>query len=336
MKVISVRWLRDCLFALLLTEWTSGAILAQGGGAQPDPPRPGVSRPGVRRAMADLHPLATFAVEGSPDWMVVSDDAVWVTSSSVNHVVRLDAKTNQPTTIVTISKPCSGLAVGFGSLWVPSCGSHRLVRVDTVTGKVQAELPIGPADSEGGIAIGAGSVWMASDKKGLLARIDPQANRVVAEITIPSGSFAAAFADGALWVTSTEHNLLTRVDPQSNQVATSIPVGPQPRFITTGAGSVWTLNQGNGTISRVDTKSNQLIATIEAGIPGTGGEIAFGEGSVWATVFQIPITRIDPATNSVVQQWWGTGGDSIRVGHGSVWLTDLAHAKVWRLDPRQP
>ena len=334
MKVIPMRFLRDFLFALLIIELTSGAVLAQGG-APPDPPRPGVSRPGVRRAMADVHPLATFAVEGSPDWMVVTDDAVWVTSSKANHVVRLDAKTNQPSTIVTISKPCSGLAAGFGSLWVPSCGSHSLVRVDTATGKVQAELPVGPADSEGGITIGAGSVWMAIDHKGVLARIDPQANRVVAEIAIPSGSFAPAFADGAVWITSTEHNLLTCVDPQSNRVVTSIPIGPQPRFITTGAGSAWTLNQGDGTISRVDTKSLKLIATIEAGIPGTGGEIAFGEGSVWATVFQIPMTRIDPATNSVVQQWWGTGGDSIRVGHGSVWLTDLAHGRVWRLDPKQ-
>jgi len=173
-------------------------------------------------------------------------------------------------------------------------------------------------------------------EKGVLTRIDPQTNKVATEITIPSGSFAPTFADGGVWITSTEHNLLTHVDPQSNQVVTSIPIGPQPRFLTAGAASVWTLNQGDGTISRVDTKTNKLIATIQAGIPGTGGEIAFGEGSVWATVFQIPISRIDPATNTVVQQWAGAGGDSIRVGHGSIWLTDLAHGKVWRLDPKLP
>ena len=303
--------------------------------APPEPPRPGVNTPGVRRLMSDQHPLATLAVEGHPDWMVVTDDAVWVTSSNVNHVVRLDAKSNQPTTIATVKEPCSGLATGFGSIWIPSCGSHSLVRIDPQTGRTQAEIPIGPADSEGGITIGAGSVWMASDGKGVLARLDPQTNKVAAEIEIPSGSFAPAFADGAVWITSTEHNLLTRVDPQTNKVVTSIPIGPQPRFLTVGAGSVWTLNQGDGTISRIDTQSNKLIATIQAGIPGTGGEIAFGEGSVWATVFTIPITRIDAATNSVVQQWTGRGGDSIRVGHGSVWLTDLAHGKVWRIDPNQ-
>jgi streptogramin lyase len=324
------------LFALLpavLIYGIYGAAHAQS--PTPDPPRPGVSTRGVRRAMSDVHPLATFEVKGSPDWMVVTDDAVWVTSASANHVVRLDAKTNRPTTIINVSKPCSGLAAGFGSIWIPSCGSHKLVRAEPQTGKIEAEIPIGPADSEGGIAVGAGSIWMASDKKGVLSRIDPQANKVLAEVSIPSGSFAPAFADGAVWITSTEHNLLTRVDPESNKTVTSIPIGPQPRFLTTGAGSVWILNQGDGTISRVDTKSNKLVATIEVGIPGTGGEIAFGEGSVWATVFQIPMSRIDPATNAVAQQWTGNGGDSIRVGHGSVWLTDLAHGKVWRLDPKQ-
>ena len=311
----------------------SAALSAQS--APPDPPRPGVSIPGVRRTMADLHPLATFDVEGHPDWMVVTNDAVWVTSSNVNHVVRLDAHTNRPTIVVTVKEPCSGLAAGFGSIWVPSCSSHSLLRVDQSTGKIQAEIPVSPADSEGGITVGAGSVWMASDKKGVLARIDPKTNKIIAEIAIPSGSFAPAFADGAVWITSTEHSLLTRVDPESNKVVTSIPIGPQPRFLTVGAGSVWTLNQGDGTISRVDTRSNQLNANIQAGIPGTGGEIAFGEGSVWATVFKIPITRIDPTTNSVTRQWAGVGGDSIRVGHGSVWLTDLAHGKVWRIDPNQ-
>lgn len=61
-------------------------------------------------------------------------------------------------------------------------------------------------------------------------------------------------------------------------------------------------------LQSVDTKANKLVATIAVGIPGTGGEIAFGEGSVWATVFQIPISRIDPASNAVAQQWTGAGG----------------------------
>ena len=75
-----------------------------------------------------------------------------------------------------------------------------------------------------------------------------------------------------------------------------------------------------------------MIATIECGIPGTGGELAFGDGAVWATVFQIPITRIDAATNAVTKQWAGAGGDSIRVAFGSVWLSNLREQNLWRID----
>ncbi len=275
-------------------------------------------------------------MEGTPDWMVVTEDAVWITSAKVNHVVRMDASTNKVSLIVTILRPCSGLAAGFGSIWSPSCGNHTLARIDPQTGKVVTEVPAGPADSEGGVTVGDGSVWLVTDKQGVLSRIDPETNKIVKTIPIPSGSYVPVFAEGSVWVTSSDHNSLVRVDTKSNSVVATIPVGPQPRFATVGAGSVWTLNQGDGTISRVDMKSNSLAATISAGIPGEGGEIAFGEGSVWATIFKVPITRIDPATNQVVQQWTGPGGDSIRVGHGSVWLSNLANGTVWRLSPTQP
>jgi virginiamycin B lyase len=66
-----------------------------------------------------------------------------------------------------------------------------------------------------------------------------------------------------------------------------------------------------------------------------GGEIAVGDGSVWVTSFEFPLTRIDAATNKVVQQFEGPGGDAVRFGHGSVWLSNLRAANVWRIDPKR-
>ena len=295
------------------------------------PKKTGVQSPGVQHDIKELVPLATFPVAGHPDWMAVTDDAVWVTSSSANHVVRLDAKTNQPSVVVTAAKPCSGLATGFGSLWIPSCGDHTVVRVDIETGAAQAIVKAGPADSEGGIATGAGSVWIVTSKDSDLVRIDPATNAVAAIIRIPAGSFNPVFANGSVWVSSNAGGTLVRVDPATNKVAGETPVGPMPRFLTVGAGSVWVLNQGDGTIARVDASSGKRTALIAAGIPGLGGEIAFGGDAVWATVFEFPITRVDPASNTVTAQWHGAGGDSIRFAHGSVWLSSLMGAKVWRL-----
>src|SRR5580692_5668186 len=278
------------------------------------PKKTGAQIPDVEHKMTDLTPTATFAVQGHPDWMAVTDDAVWVTSSSANHVVRLDAKTNQPGAIVTIAKPCSGLALGFGSLWIPSCGDHTVVRVDPGTGAAQATIAAGPADSEGGIAAGAGSVWIVTSKDSDLVRIDPATNAVSAHIRIPAGSFNPIFADGSIWVSSNAGGTLVRVDPATDKMVSETPVGPMPRFLTAGAGAIWVLNQGDGTIARVDTATAKRTALIAAGIPGLGGEIAFGGGAVWATVFEYPITRVDPATNTVTGQWHGAGGDSIRYG----------------------
>jgi len=239
------------------------------------------------------------------------------------------------------TRPCSGLAAGFGAIWVPNCGDRSgagksVSRIDMKTNQVVATLPIGPAQSEGGVATGAGSFWMVSDQKGVLSRIDPATNQVIAEIAVPERSAAVNFGEDAAWVTTPGTNQLTRVDPKTNKVTDTIEVGAGPRFLTVGAGSIWTLNQGDGTISRVDGKSAKLVATIQAGIPGNGGEIAFGEGFVWATIPQIPISQIDPASNTVVKQWVGPGGDSIRAGHGSVWLSNLSQQNVWRFRAMQP
>jgi virginiamycin B lyase len=304
---------------------------------QKPPPPPGVSTPGVKRALSTITPVAVFdAGSGTPDWQVLTEDAVWVANGPRNAIHRLDVKTNKIAATITVGKkPCSGLAAGFGSIWSPSCGDKNLSRIDIKTNTVAAIVPAGPAESEGGIATSDDAVWLVTDPMGKLSRIDPKTNSVVARVDVPAGSAAVQYGDGAVWVTTPAKNMLTRVDVKTNKVTDSIPVGPGPRFETFGGGAIWTLNQGNGTISRVDTNSRKVIGTIEAGIPGEGGEIAFGFGHVWATLFRIPISEVDPATNKVIRQWVGEGGDSIRAGHGSVWLSNLRAHNIWRIDPKR-
>lgn len=117
---------------------------------------------------------------------------------------------------------------------------------------------------------------------------------------------------------------MIRVDPNTNLVTETIAVG-----------KARTLNETEGTVTRVDAKTSKVVATIEVGVPGGGGDIAVSEGSVWVTAFQFPISRIDPSTNKVVQQFKGEGGDAIRVGLGSVWLSNLRAGNVWRIDPKR-
>ncbi len=217
---------RKALIPIFLSVVCCAASMAQEAAEPKFPKKTGVDTPGLRHDITELKPVATFAVAGHPDWMAVTDDAVWVTSSSANHVVWLDAKTNQPGKIVTVNKPCAGLGLGFGSLWIPSCGDHSIVRVDMETGAAQATVAAGPVDSEGGIAVGAGSVWIVTSKDSDLTRIDPATNKVSASIRIPAGSFNPIFANGSIWVSCNAGGTLVRVDPATNKVVSETPVGP--------------------------------------------------------------------------------------------------------------
>jgi DNA-binding beta-propeller fold protein YncE len=311
----------------------AGALFAQTPTTQA-PKR--IVRPGVKAVqspLASVRPSATFKLGGHPDWMLITADAVWVANDQLKAVQRIDPATNKlVATIQFAAEPCSGLAVGFGSLWVPLCGEPAsLARIDPATNRITATLPIGPADSEGGITASDDSIWLVTDKNGTLARIDPTTNSIRTKIGVPAGSFNPLFSGGVVWITGTASNVLTAVGAASDKVIGSVPVGPQPRFLAAGSGSIWTLNQGDGTVSRVKAKTRRVTATIKAGIPGPGGEICFSVGSVWATVFDVPLTRIDPKTNKVVQQWVGRGGDSVRFGFGSIWLTDYKRGLLWRI-----
>ncbi|MFZ1142200.1 MAG: hypothetical protein WAN76_23730 [Candidatus Sulfotelmatobacter sp.] len=316
---------------LLVVLAVSSTVAAQTSSVGWKVPKPGIKE--VQVQYSSVKPIATIKVGGTADWVLVAEDSVWVASTKPYTVLRIDPASNKIVATIKVSaEACSGLAFGFGSIWVPLCGKKpALVRIDVVKNSITAILPIAPAGPEGGITTSEDSVWMVTDKNGTLNRIDPATNRVRQKISILPGSFNPLFSDGIVWITGVERNVLIAVDANSGKVLESIPVGPKPRFLTVGAGSIWTLNQSDGTVTRVDEKSMHLIATIQVGIPGTGGDIGYGADSVWLSVFDVPLTRIDETTNRVVKQWIGKGGDSLRIGFDSLWITDYKKGLLSRI-----
>jgi virginiamycin B lyase len=309
-------------------------VLVQISGCKRSVPKPGVKE--VQVPYSSIKPSVTISIGGTADWVLVTDSAVWVASTKPYDIVRIDPANNKIVARVRISdEACSGLAFGFNSVWVPICGSKpALIRIDAMKNTISAVLPITPAGEEGGIASSDDSVWMVTDKNGTLVRVDPSTNGVRDRIHIPPGSINPVFSDGTVWITGIESNVVTAVDASSGKVLASVPVGSKPRFLTAGAGSIWTLNQGDGTVSRVDEKSKQ-VTTIQVGIPGTGGDIDYRADSVWLSVFDVPLTRVDASTNRVVEQWIGKGGDSLRVGLDSLWITDYKKGLLSRIPIEQ-
>ncbi len=288
--------------------------------------------PAIQTPFAGLKPVASFKIGATADWVAITPDAVWVGATGPFSVQRIDPRTNRLTDKVELpGEPCAGLAVGFGALWVPVCGDHPgLARVDLATRKLTGVTPLPAVLAEAGIVAGGDSLWLPLDAKGTFARLDPKTGRLRQTLALPAGSYNPLFAGGVVWVTGYDSDRLTAVDPRAGVVLGSAATGPHPRFLAAGAGAVWTLNQGDGTVSRVTMADRQPAATIALGLPGHGGDIAFGDGRVFVTLSGVPLTTVRAADNRPLRQWVGPGGDSLRVGHGAVWLTDYRGGRIDR------
>src|ERR1022692_3602323 len=258
----------------------------------------------------------------APDWQAGGVGAPWGGESPVDAGQRN-------------AQPCDGLATGFGSVWAVDCAG-ALVRIDPSAGRVVARVSVTAESDEGLIATGEGGVWILSSLNAnhdALIRIDPATNKVGARVLVPVGSTAVAVGFGSVWVTTAAGSRVERVDPSTGKVAATIRVHAGPRFLATGEGAVWVLNQADGSVSRIDPYTSQVTATIPVNVPGEGGCIAAGEGGVWVTMPGTPLSRIDPGTNAVTEQFKGVGGDCISTGFQSIWLSNHELGNVWRLSP---
>lgn len=285
-------------------------------------------------AIGDLKPLATIKLGKTADWVAVTTDAVWVGSTGPFAVHRIDPMTNSRVATISVpGEPCAGLAVGFGSLWVPLCGKpNRLAQIDTAANTLTRVINIGPAAAEGGITAGGDSIWLVIDKHGVLARIDPATGAVRQRIKIPSGSYNPLYSDGHIWVTQADGATLTALDAASGASLATLSTGPGPRFLTAGGGAIWTLNQGDGSLTRIDAVAPHSTRSIALGTPGHGGDIAFGAGMVWTTMSKVPLSQVDAASFTLRCRWIGPGGDSLGIGHEAIWLTDYRGGTVARIE----
>jgi DNA-binding beta-propeller fold protein YncE len=288
----------------------------------------------VIRQMSELKIAATIPVGKRADWVAFTPTSLWIGSKDPNAVSEIDPNTNRVTaTVLLPGVPCAGLAIDGDSLWVPLCGpTPQLAQVDLKQRSIARILNFGPPAGEGGITVGAGSIWLVTDKAGSLARVDPVSGAITQTIALPAGSYNPVFSDGRIFVTRFDGAEVTIVDAATAKIIGQVPVGGHPRFMTAGAGAVWALSQQDGTLSRIDVAGKQPVLTLPLQIPGFGGDIAYGGGRVWTTLMKTPLTAVDAATSTILCQWKGPGGDSLGVGHGAVWLTNLAEGTVSRIN----
>lgn len=277
----------------------------------------------------DLLKAGAKEVEIEGDWLVATDDAIWLSADT--ELDRLDPKTGERTGVVDVpGGPCLSPAYAFGALFAATCyADEGLVRIDPKKLEVTDSISLQTPDlynQEGTVAAGEGAVWVIVDGKGceacVLAGFDPQTLATTHEIDLDPGAASVAAGNGLVWVTDSKRNRVLRIDPGTDTVVGETKVGGLPQYLAVDSNGVWVLNQLEGTVMQLDPESGELIRTIEADMAGAGGSITVGQGSVWVRGTLTLLKQIDSKTGAVVAQYGpDTGNGDALAADGVLWVS---------------
>ncbi len=300
------------------------------------PPKAGIKTPGIQVPFANLKAEAEITVEGTPAFLFAEGMNGIVPVRDKGVIARFgnrDNKLIEP--FKGFEEPCGGVVSAFGNLWIPDCKKQSITRLEARSGKVAGTVSVGIGKAQFAIAASGDSVWVLSDDKGTLSRIDPADNNIVSEIRLGASCGAVMYEQESLWVTCPADNKVLRINPKTNLVDQRIETAAEPVAMAFGEAHVWVLGNKDGKISKIDPKTNKVVATVETGVPAGGGTVAFGDGFVWVSQSGYPLTKVDPKTDKVMQQFAGDGGSLVRFGMGSVWIVNPSKSTVSRFDPKR-
>lgn len=276
------------------------------------------------------------------DWLTVTDDAVWIagkTSGGVPELYRLAPSDGKVVASVPLrSAQCGAAGFWAGHLWTATQAPIGVAKIDTRRNVIVKEVRLRTPDEldcEFTSDAGEGGFWVIVNTKDCvqcrIARLDKNL-AVTATVPVKAGAAGVRVGLGSVWVSNPEEDVVQQIDPKTLQIVDEVPTGDRPIFMVVGDNSLWTLAQVDGSITRYTPTTKETLR-IEAGLPGVGGSLAFGAGSLWArgTAKRL-LLRVDPASNQVVAEYGpAAGAGAVAVGHDAIWLSAYNQKKVWRL-----
>ena len=174
---------------------------------------PGLGRV-FRYDVATLTRKAEIELGPNPFLVAIGTDAIWVAGEASGGILyRIDPATNTKVTEISVKTPfASGLAVGFGAVWVLSRELSAIYRVDPATNTIAATIKM--RSLVGGIAVGSSAIWASGWEDGTIHRIDPTTNEITDSIDTDYGTLGPLLeAFDSLWVSAMDRNLVLRIDP---------------------------------------------------------------------------------------------------------------------------
>ena len=192
-----------------------------------------------------------------------------------------------------------------GSTELASASSDSVALISARTSRLEASFPVGGSPSS--LAVGAGAVWALNADDQTLTRVDPvrRAEHAYGTDGIPVD---LAAGDGSVWVVNGARARAASVFPGA-------PIAyPEPT-----------------SVSRLDPTTGLTVATIAlpqapSDQPPTSYQIAVGPRGVWVINADGSVSRIDPASNRIVQMVRGLSVSAIASGVEGTWAIENTDA----------
>ena len=255
--------------------------------------------------------IARQTVRGSKNttslWAV--NGTLWqLANANAPALAQRNMATGQITRTLAIPQAPIGVAFGFGSIWLlepavvlsgPKAGTTagKLVRVDQVSGRRVATIPLTGDVSGGTVAVGNGAV-VVLETDGTIVRVDPLRNRVTDRYH--SGAVETTTLiplDGYDWICECIVNKLLRVDPRTHHSAT-FTIPEQAYLVGVDAAddarTLWLLDPTGGTLTSMNPRTGKTGPPLALG--GDPHEAVIADGAVWAAAGRV-VDRVDLQTN---------------------------------------
>jgi len=227
--------------------------------------------------------------------------SVWVPDVRDRTITEIDPATNQVRRVIPVDLapfPEGSIGVGEGGLWVitraDGTDAATLTRLDPVSGRIVAQIPVHPQSHA--VTVAYGSVWVTSTADHVLSRIDPATNTVVADIPMHPKPLFLIAGEGSVWVLCQGDGSLVRVDPSSNTVRDTVLLGVpgEGGDLSVDGGYVWVSAEGTP-LTQIDPSDNRVLRQFVGGKQLDTLRVSFG--SAWLVdaahgqLWRVPVTQ---------------------------------------------
>ncbi len=217
--------------------------------------------------------------------LAIGRSALWGVGTDA--LVRIDAASGR-TTGRAEAAGGDAVAAADDAIWVVRTNRDDVLRVDPVSLRVVATIPVGHEPSD--VLVAFGRAWVSNRADRTASEIDPSRNAVAATITTGAGPLGIAASANAIWVANDADGTVTRIDPMTLatalvSVAPDVDTSDLPTITASGA-HVWAVDAHTVTIAEIDSTTMSLARrlAVPEPVPANGhiDLITAAGSSLWA------------------------------------------------------